>query len=180
MTSSLVGSYDSAANDASTFTLSPNDAALYHIVLTATFGDGAQAVASEDVTATIVPPTVTAITGGASGGTAGTPLTLTATVVSPASAVQAAGFTAVWTVTRSRDGGKTFQSYASSSSTTLVENPTCQLNPDDSGIYDVTLVATDKDGAASPAVYDQHHGHRPAPVVTISGPATAAQAVPSS
>lgn len=86
---------------------------------------------------------------GAVEGTEGTAVTLTSTVTDAGAADVTAGFTYAWTVTRSRDAGATWQPYASGTAPSFV------LSPDNDGVYRVTLVATDKDGASSdPVTHD--------------------------
>ena len=86
---------------------------------------------------------------GTTSGQEGTAIALGSTVTDVSSVDQAAGFSYAWSVLRSRDGGATWQAYASGTSTGY------NFTPNDDGTYRVTLVATDKDGAASdPASLD--------------------------
>ena len=83
---------------------------------------------------------------GAVEGTEGTPVTLTSTVTDAGADDVAAGFSYAWTVTRSRDAGATWQPYATGTAPSFI------LRPDNDGLYRVTLVATDQDGASSDLV----------------------------
>ncbi|MGE3818629.1 MAG: Calx-beta domain-containing protein [Isosphaeraceae bacterium] len=85
----------------------------------------------------------TAVIVGVGSGVEGTAFVLNSHVTDPSGPDTTAGFTHAWTVSRSRDGGATFQPFGSGTDASIT------INPDDDGIYRVHLTATDKDGATS-------------------------------
>jgi hypothetical protein len=137
-----------ASGTGATISFTPDDQGTYVATATATDKDtGTSTAATHTVMVSNVKPVVSfTVPGGAK--QESSPIALTSTVTDASSVDQAAGFTYAWTITRSQDGGP-FLAYASAST----QNYT--LNPNDYGVYRVTLTAQDKDGAVSdPAVQD--------------------------
>ncbi len=133
--------------------------------MVATDKDGAASdTVSQDITVENLKPT--AEIHGATSGVEGTGIVLTSTVSDPGPVDNASAFAYLWTITRSRDGGFTYQSYDSATTAGYT------LNPDDDGLYHVTLVATDKDEAASDTVSQDITVENVAPTATLgnSGP----------
>jgi hypothetical protein len=151
------------------FTFTPADDGSYRIVLTASDEDGGSASAEQTIAVDDVRP-VAAI-GGASTASEGMAITLTGTATDAGAADETAGFTYAWVITRSRDGGVTFQPYAAGGGATLT------LYPDDEGLYRVTLTAADKDGATSEAAVRTLAVGNVAPAAVIVGPATGQQGI---
>jgi Ca2+-binding RTX toxin-like protein len=125
------------------FTFTPDDNGSYEVTLRATDKDGGVGTTTATIAVTSVAPT--AAVSGPTAGTEGTGVPLTASATDPSAADTAAGFTFAWAVSRSRDGGATFQPYTAGSGAAFT------LNPDDDGTYRVSVAATDKDGVTGPA-----------------------------
>ncbi|QDU21299.1 PKD domain-containing protein [Urbifossiella limnaea] len=162
-----VGSSASAfatGGNGTSFSFTPTDNGSYRIVLTVSDEDGGAATTEQTIAVGNATPA--AFNGGATTGTEGTSVLLTGSATDAGAIDQAAGFTYVWTVTRSRDGGATFSPYVVGSGAALT------LNPNDDGLYRATLTATDKDGATSaPATHTIAVGNV-TPSATVSGPTT--------
>jgi hypothetical protein len=133
-----------AAGSGDSFNFTPDDNGSYVVTLTATDKDGGNSSVTGTIAVTNVAPTAGLV--GSSSGTEGTVIPLTSTVTDPSGVDTSAGFHYAWTVTRSRDGGATFLPYGSGTAASYT------LNPDDDGVYRVTLAATDKDGGVSTLV----------------------------
>ncbi len=127
-----------------TYLDNPSSGSTFTLNFTLTDSSGGEADGTQDITVENLKPT--AEIHGATSGVEGTGIVLTSTVTDPGPVDNASAFTYLWTITRSRDGGLTYQSYDSATTADYT------LNPDDDGLYHVTLVATDKDGAASDTV----------------------------
>src|SRR5262249_9321874 len=89
---------------------------------------------------------------------------LGSSVTDPSSADSAAGFTYAWSVT------KNGTAYAAVSAANF------SFTPDDNGTYVVTLTATDKDLAPSPAAQTTILGDNAAPTPGVTGPSDGARA----
>jgi Ca2+-binding RTX toxin-like protein len=150
-----------ATGSGANFTFTPDDDGSYAATLTATDRDGGPATATATVAVTDVAPTASVT--GATAGTEGTAVALSASATDPSAADTAAGFTFTWTVTRSRDNGLTYQPYTTETGSTFT------LNPDDDGLYRVTVASADKDHATGPAATQVVTVAGAAPTPTIGG-----------
>ncbi len=130
------------------------------ISATATDADGNTSEFSGVATAAYAPP-VAAIQG-VTEGFEGTVIELTSIITSVSSEVQQAGFSYAWTVTRSRDNGLTFESYATGDQSSLT------LEPADDGLYRVELLATDSDGQVSDLAVHEITVDNVAPTATLT------------
>jgi hypothetical protein len=121
------------------FGFTPVDDGAYVVQLNATDKDGATGQTTVDVTVTNVPPTPAIGDAPTTSVAEGSAVALTATATDASVADTAAGFTFEWSVTKD---GAAFQTGTGAS---------FSFTPDDNGAYDVTLTATDKDGATGQA-----------------------------
>jgi 6-phosphogluconolactonase (cycloisomerase 2 family) len=150
--------------------LDPDDDGVYLVRLVVTDKDGASSPAAErQVAVANVAPT--AGIAGPAGGVEGTALTFDAVASDPSAADRAAGFVYGWAVTRSRDGGLTYQPYATATGARLV------VAPDDDGLYAVRLTVSDKDGGTAWAERPVRVDNLP-PSARIEGPAEGLEGAP--
>jgi RHS repeat-associated protein len=139
------------------FSFTPIDDGAYTVTFTVSDDDGGSSSSTITVTATGLPPAV-AINGAPASSPEGTTIALTSTVTN-ASPMDTAGFTYTWSVTK--DGNP----FASSSTSGFT------FTPDDEGTYAVTLTATNEDGTAASASATIDVTNLP-PAVTINGAPT--------
>jgi PKD repeat protein len=148
-----------ATGNTSSFTHTFADNGTYTVTLAATDKDGVTGTTTGTVTVNNVAPTAS-ISGSTSGLSEGDSATVTANATDAGSADVEAGYTYAWTVTK---GGNTTQTGTASSFT---------FAPNDNGTYVISLVVTDKDGAASTAATRSVTVASAAPVPSITAPTT--------
>jgi peptidoglycan/xylan/chitin deacetylase (PgdA/CDA1 family) len=140
----------------SSYSLTPADNGTYVVTLTASDGQGGVTTDRKTIDVTNVAPTA-AIAGAPASSPEGTALSLTANVTDPGTADT---FTYDWHVTK---GGAP---YAAGTAATF------GFTPDDNASYYVTLIATDKDGAASLVASKTITVTNVNPAVSITAPPT--------
>ncbi len=158
-----------AASDPITFT--PDDDGTYAVTLTATDKDGGTSTAATETIAVYNVAPTAALSAAPSSNPEGTAISITGSARDPSSVDQSAGFTYVWTVSKTH-GSTTTANYATGSAGPGAATDPISFTPNQDGTYVVTLTATDKDGAVSGAVSESISVYNVTPVVSaISTPA---------